>query len=78
MRIKVTTFKPSGKYYTDVKTEIVTFSRPWEMVSIMMSMIRENRIPGIEPGGIHDFHVLVEDLDTGIPYLFPLGQKEVL
>ena len=78
MKIKVTTFKPSGKYYTEEAEVEVPVAHPWEMGTWMLQLIKESRIPGIEPGGVHDFHVLVEDLDTGIPYLFPFDQKEVL
>ena len=77
MKIKVTTFKPSGKYYTDAEIEVFAPNH-WEMIETVKMYIRENRIPGLKPGGIHNFHVLVKDLDTDIPYLFPLGQKEVL
>lgn len=77
MKIKVTTFKPSGKYYTDIEIEVFAPNH-WEMVETIKKYIRELRIPGIEPEGAREFHVLVEDLDSGIPYLFPLGQKETL
>ena len=78
MRVKVTTFKPSGKYYTHVEGLQICAPNHWEMIETIKKYIREERIPGLEPGARQDFHVLVEDLDSGIPYLFPLGQKEVL
>lgn len=72
MRIKVTT-----KYYTEEKEVHVPVVWSWEIGTWMLQQIEEGRIPGLIPGAT-EFHVLVKDLDTGIPYLFPLGQKEVL
>ena len=77
MRVKITTFKPSGKYYSEEPEVKVPVAWPWEMGTWMWREIREGRIPGLVEGA-KDFHVLVEDLDTGIPYLFALDQKEIM
>ncbi len=79
MKIKVMTFKASGKYYTEESSVRVPdeFATPWDMCDWMKREIKEGRIPGLVDGA-KNFHVLVTDLDTGLPYLFPLNQKEVL
>ena len=78
MRVKVITFKPSGKYYTESEEVEVNIIGPWELSVVALKWREEGRIPGLEPGMNHDFHMLVTDVETTILYLFPLGQREVL
>ena len=81
MKVKVVTYKPSGKYYTEAVEDIpVRFFH--EMVEYMREEIVERRIPGLEPGGDQNYHVLVivlvaedSNIVEGLTQFFPIGMK---
>ena len=79
MEVKVTTFKRTGKYYTDVT---ITLPDGWkQMIEHVRLLIWNGNIPGIEPGPNQDFFVLVEPQDDedgfNVPALLNVERREV-
>lgn len=72
MKVRVTVFKSSGKYYTDEEIELPV-DHHHEMVEYIRNLIAEKKIPGLVEGA-DEFHVLAvlidENGDVGVPHLF--------
>jgi hypothetical protein len=65
MKIKLTFFKPSGKYYTDANIEYI--GEPFALKDEIKKLRDENRLPGVV--NPRNFHIVV----TGecVPELIP-------
>ncbi len=72
MKINVTTFKPSGKYYTE-ETVKLPVEHHHEMVPYVKQLIADRKIPGLVEGAT-GYHVLItsSDVDFVVPTFFPL------
>jgi hypothetical protein len=70
MRVKLTYFKPSGKYYIDV-VEDIKVSQEYLLLDEIKKLARTKLLPGLNPGH-SDFIILVSDEEVTVPFLvFP-------
>lgn len=68
MRVSLTYFKPSGKWYAG--GELVVDVIPWgEVIERVVAMHVEGRLPGLVAEAGRDMYVLVRLSDSEVPHL---------